>query len=67
MTIKLIDKQRSNYRLKIGDTVCLFNKLNLFTNGIFPVKRCVVNGSFGWYVERNFISYNKIKKAINGE
>ena len=64
MTIKLIDKQGGNYRLKIGNTFCLFSELNLFTNGLFPVKRTMVNGSLGWYVERNFISYNKIKCAI---
>ena len=64
MTVKLTEKQGDNYRLKIGNTFCLFNKLNLFTNGLFPVKRTMANGSLGWYVERKFVSYKKIKYAI---
>ena len=62
--IQLIEKQDSNYRLIINGTSCLFIPMNLFLHDLLPVKKCQVNGSIGWYVNREFISYNKIKKAI---
>jgi len=62
--IQLIEKQKGSYRLRINNVECLFIPLDLFTNGIFPVKRTQVNNSLGWYVNRNFISYKKIKKVI---
>lgn len=65
MIIKLIEKQSNNYRLLIDGIECLFIPLDLFTTGLFPVKRTNVNGSLGWYVNRKFISYKKIKKAIH--
>lgn len=48
----------------INEVECLFMPMDLFTTSFLPVKKCVVNGSIGWYVNRKFISYNKIKKAI---
>lgn len=65
MSIELIDKQNNNYRLLVNDIECLFIPMDLFTTGISPVKKCIVNGSLGWYVGRKFVSYKKIKKAIN--
>ena len=62
--IQLIEKQNTNYRLLINEVECLFMPMDLFTTSFLPVKKCVVNGSIGWYVKRKFISYNKIKKAI---
>ncbi len=67
MTIQLIEIKSGNYRLNIDGTECLFIPLDLFTIGLFPVKRTMINGSLGWYVNRRFISYKKIKKAINHE
>lgn len=64
MSIQLIDKQSNNYRLLISGVECLFIPMELFTTGIFPVKKCIVNGSLGWYVARKFISYKQIKKTI---
>lgn len=64
MNIKLIEKQGNIYRLLIGGTTCDFIPMELFTTGILPVKKCMVNGSLGWYVNRKFASYKKIKKAI---
>ena len=60
--IQVIDKHSGNYRLIINGGECIFKPMELFNTGLFPVKKCVVNGSLGWYVKRRFISYNKIKK-----
>ena len=65
MNIQVIDKQGDNYRLIIYELDCLFIPFELFTTGLFPVKRTTVNGSLGWYVKRKFVSYNKVKKAIS--
>jgi hypothetical protein len=65
MDIQLIEKQNNIYRLKINGVNCCFISLDLFINGLFPIKRCYVNGSLGWYVNRKFVSYNQIKKCIN--
>ncbi len=67
MTIQLIEQKAGNYRLNIEGIECLFIPLDLFTISIFPVKRTMVNGSLGWYVNRKFVSYNKIKKIIKNE
>jgi hypothetical protein len=64
--IQLIEKQITNYRLLINEVECLFMPMELFTTSFLPVKKCVVNGSLGWYVGRKFISYRKIKKEIQG-
>lgn len=64
MNIQMIEKQKNNYRLTVYGIECLFIPLDLFTTGLFPVKKCLVNGSLGWYVNRKFVSYNQIKKAI---
>lgn len=66
MSIQLIEKQKGNYRLLIYGIECLFIPMELFTTGLFPVKKCLSNGSLGWYVKRKFVSYNKVKKAIKG-
>ena len=60
----MIEIQNNNYRLIINGVECLFKPMDLFTTSFLPVKKCVVNGSLGWYVGRKFISYKKIKKTI---
>jgi hypothetical protein len=62
--IQLIEKQKGSYRLLINGVECLFVPLDLFTTGLMPVKRTQVNNSLGWYVNRKFVSYNKIKAVI---
>ncbi len=62
--IQLIEKQGNIYRLLIDGVSCLFIPMDLFTTGILPVKKCLVNNSLGYYVARKFVSYNKIKKKI---
>lgn len=64
MLIELIERQGNKYRLKVDNTEVLFIPLDLFTTRFLPVKRCLSNGSFGWYVNRKFISYKQIKNAI---
>src|SRR6185312_4743222 len=64
MLIELIEKQGNKYRLKIDGIECLFIPLDLFTTRFLPVKRCLSNGSLGWYVNRKFTSYKQIKNAI---
>lgn len=66
MNIELIEKQGTIYRLLIDCTTCDFIPMELFVNDFLPVKKCIVNGSLGWYVNRRFVSYRKIKKAIKG-
>jgi hypothetical protein len=62
--IQLIEKQKGNYRLNINGIECLFIPMELFTTGLFPLKKCLNNNSLGWYVKRKFISYKQIKKII---
>lgn len=64
MAIQLLERKDNNYRLLIDNIECLFIPLDLFTTGLSPVKRTTVNNSLGWYVNRKFLSYKKIKKAI---
>lgn len=64
MNIQLIEKQGNIYRLTINGIFCDFIPMELFVNDVFPVKKCMVNGSLGWYVNRRFVSYRQIKKAI---
>lgn len=64
MSIQLIEKQKGSYRLLIYGIECVFKPMELFTTGLFPVKKCLNNGSLGWYVNRKFVSYKQIKKAI---
>lgn len=64
MNIQIIEKQKGSYRLNIYGVECLFIPMELFTTGLLPVKKCLNNGSFGWYVNRKFISYKAIKKTI---
>lgn len=67
MGIQLIEKQKGNYRLLINGVECQFKPMELFTNGLFPVNKCLNNGSLGWYVKRKFVSYKQIKDAIKNE
>lgn len=64
MLIELIERQGNKYRLKVDNTEVLFIPLDLFTTRFLPVKRCLSNGSLGWYVNRKFTSYKQIKNAI---
>lgn len=64
MNIQVIEKQGNIYRLLINGIACDFIPMELFVNGILPVKKCMVNGSLGWYINRRFVSYRQIKKAI---
>jgi len=64
MNIQLIEKHGNIHRLTINGIPCDFIPLELFTTGFLPVKKCIVNGSLGWYVNRKFVSYRQIKKAI---
>lgn len=62
--IQVIEKQHFNYRLLIFGIEVTFKPMELYTNRFMPVKKCIVNGSLGWYVNRKFVSYRKIKTAI---
>lgn len=64
MNIQVIDKQPNNYRLIINGIECTFMPMDIFTNGLFPVKKCLNNNSLGWYVGRKFVSHKQIKTAI---
>jgi hypothetical protein len=64
MEIQVIEKQDNIYRLLIDGVRCDFIPLELFVNSILPVKKCYVNGSLVYYVNRKRVSYWQIKKAI---
>lgn len=64
MKIQVIEKHKNIYRLLINGVRCDFIPLELFVNSILPVKRCYVNGSLVYYVNRKRVSYWQIKKAI---
>jgi hypothetical protein len=63
-TIQFLNKQNNNYRLLINGIECLFIPMELYTTGLMPVKKCLNNNSLGWYINRKFVSYRQIKKAI---
>jgi len=62
--IKLIGKDGNKYQLSIDGVRCDYIPLELFINSILPVKKCYVNGSLVYYVNRKRVSYWQIKKAI---
>jgi hypothetical protein len=64
MEIQVIEKHENIYRLLIDGVRCDFIPLELFVNSILPVKKCYVNGSLVYYVNRKRVSYWQIKKAI---
>ncbi len=65
--IQLINKHGNTYRLKIYNVECVFMPPDLFIKNLFPVKRCLNNNSFGFYVNREFVSYKQIKIVIKNE
>ncbi len=38
--------------------------MDVFKKGLQPVKRVIKNGTLGWYLDRKFVSRNKIKELI---
>lgn len=49
----------------IHGTKCIFMPMELFAeNNLFPLKKVVKGSTLGWHVNRKFVSYWQIKKAI---
>jgi hypothetical protein len=63
MIVQLIDRQARKFC--INGVECSFLPIELFIgNNIIPVKRVVKGSTLGWYINRKFVSYKQIKKAI---
>ncbi len=63
--IQLIEKQQGKFCIKIHDVNCVFIPMELFVDYQFmPVTKKLKGSTLGWYINRKFISYNQIKKAI---
>ena len=52
--------------MNINGVQCEFIPMVLFTGeSIMPVPAKVKGSTYGWYINRKWVSYNQIKKAIN--
>lgn len=64
LPIQNIEKQGDNWHMTIHGHRCIFTKtLHLYTTGLLPVQPDTTNG-LRWRINRHWISYNQIKKAI---
>lgn len=66
--IQLIEKQKGKFCMKIHGIACVFMPMELFKDNQFlPLEKKIKGSTLGWYVNRKFVSYNKIKKSILGK
>ena len=63
--IQLIKKQGKEFYIKIYGDYFFFSGTALFAaNKFIPLKPKVKGSTLHWYVNRKYVSYNQIKKAI---
>jgi hypothetical protein len=60
--IQLIEKQ--GFCMEIYGTRCSYIPVELWTDGIVPLKKIAKGTTIGWYVKRKFVSVFQIHKAI---
>lgn len=66
--IQLIKKEAGIFYINIHGIECVFIPMCLFTNKqLLPIKPKVKGSTLHWYVNRKYISYNQIKKAIKND
>jgi len=64
--IQLINKESNIFYINIYDILCVFIPMSLFKeNSFIPFRPKVKGSTLGWYINRKWVSYNQIKKAIN--
>lgn len=64
--IQIIEKQANGWHIKFNNAHLIFMPPQLFMeNSFIPLKANADNG-LRWRVNRKWVSYNQIKKAING-
>lgn len=64
--IQLIERQYNSWHIKFNNADLIFIPPQLFLyNSFIPLKANADNG-LRWRVNRKWVSYNQIKKAING-
>ena len=62
--IQLIEKHGNNWHMIINDTpVVLTKKLDMYAIGLFPL-RANTDSGLRWRINRKWVSYKQIKKAI---
>jgi hypothetical protein len=66
MILQLISKQGPAFCINIEGTECMwYPPGTLFRPGqLIPVKATVKGSTLGWYINRQFVSYNQLKTAI---
>lgn len=65
--IQLIKYEKGKFCMKIHGVDCVFMPMCLFSDKSFlPIPTKVKGSTLGWYVNRKFVSYKQIKKAIIG-
>lgn len=64
--IQVTDKQKEKFCMNINGVDCVFMPMELFVDYQFlPLeKKMKKSGTLGWYVNRKFVSYWTIKKAL---
>lgn len=64
--IQLIKKEPGKFYMKINGSDCVFMPMELFIDYRFlPLDKIIKGSTLGWYVNRKFVSYKKIKKVIS--
>lgn len=58
--MQMVEKQ---YQIR-GHPNYTLQGMDVFKNGLHPVKRAMKNGTIGWYIDRKFISRNQIKSLL---
>lgn len=63
--IQFIEKQSTTFCFTINSKRYYLIKCNLYyQNDLLSLKANVKGSTLGWYIQRKFVSYNQLKKAI---
>ena len=63
--IQITDIQKGKFCMNINGVDCVFMPMELFkADSFLPIDKKVKGSTLGWYVNRRFVSYWKIKKAL---
>jgi DNA mismatch repair ATPase MutL len=67
--IQLSHIQDKSFYINIHGEDCVFIPMDLFLNNLFPLPKHTKKNRniLYWYVNRKYVSYNQIKKAIQNE
>ena len=65
--IQFIEKQDRVFRMEINGIPHIWSGTLLWRGGLLPLPAKVKGSTLGWYTCGEFVSYNKLKCAVNVE